>query len=182
MLAIKCEMSESNVTCKHCRRKVPAGKFCSECGNKIATESRDGATNEEPRPPIQASDALSAYGIKVSSQQVTGTSTLASASFSVTLATNNSSTYQGNGIETAATVLLDSAISEIEAQCQQQNIQQIQQSSSLGSVAGVTYVDNSSGRSGAQPITHSGAPRTPDREIGLDGNSWFEVYMDFMNL
>ena len=64
-------MSESNsvkeVTCKYRRRKVPAGKFCSECGEKIATESRDGATNEEPsRPPIQASDALLVHSTKAS--------------------------------------------------------------------------------------------------------------------
>lgn len=177
MSAFKCKMSESNVkevTCKHCRRKVSAGKFCSECGSKIATESRDGATNEEPRLPVQASDCSSTYGTKVSSQQTAGTSTLAPASFSVTIdaSTNNSCAYQDDEILAATATLLSIAD---EAQYQQQSIQQIQQSSSLGSVADVNYVDNSSGRSGAQPVTHSGAPRTPDREV--DGNSRFEVWI-----
>ena len=165
-------MSESNVkevTCRSCERKVPAGKFCSKCGHKIATESRDGATNEEPRRPIQASDAVSAYGTKVSSQQITDTSTLASASFSVTFnaSTNGSCTYQGDEASTITAQLWSIA--------DQAQHQQIQQSSSLGGVPDVTHVDNSSGRSGAQRITHGGAPKTPDRE--MDGNSWFEVWI-----
>ena len=141
----------------------------------MAKESRDGATNEEPpRPPIQASDALSVHSTKASSQQITGTSTLASASvLTFKVSTNNSCSYQSLDDETAATIF--SAVLANEEQYQQQTIQQMEQSlpSSLGSAASVTYVDNSSGRSGAQAMTHSGAPRTPDREI--DGK--FEVWM-----
>ena len=156
-------MSESDikeVTCRSCGRKVPAGIFCIKCGNKIATESRDGVTNEEPRPPIQASDAVSAYGIKVSSQN---TSRLATFNVSI----NSSSTCQDDEISAVAAQLLS-----IGDQAQHQRVQQ---SSSLGGVADVPHVDNSSGRSGAQPTTHGGAPRTPDREI--DGNGWFEVWI-----
>ena len=52
----------------------------------------------------------------------------------------------------------------------------MEQSLVLSSSPDVTYVDNSSGRSGAQAMTHGGAPRTPDREI--DGK--FEVWILFV--
>ena len=183
-------MSESNVkevTCKECGKKVPAGKFCSECGVRIVTESRGGVTNDEPRPPIQASDELPTYGGKVSRQQITVT---------FDASTNNSDTYPSNKMPeiSTATVTMWSTYHATDAravQHLQQNIQQNRQSSSLaiGNVAEpVTYVhsdpsksmdthghrDNSE-RSGAQPITPSGAPRTPNRE--KEGNSLHEVWI-----
>ena len=67
------------INCKSCNKRVPLGKLCLECGEKIGTESSDGSTSDEPRPPIQASDAASSeLNTKVSSQQTKDTSTIIS--------------------------------------------------------------------------------------------------------
>lgn len=76
---MKVKMSEVNskeVNCRRCSKRVPLGKFCIECGEKMDVEP----TDDEPRPPVQVSDATSSEsGKKLSapaqSQNNTSTAT-----------------------------------------------------------------------------------------------------------
>ena len=85
------EAEVKEVSCKNCSEKVPLGNFCLKCGKAINTEPMDGRINE-PRPPVQASDA----SLSTASGSDTVTLNGQNSGTSVPPANNTAGSYQNN--------------------------------------------------------------------------------------
>ena len=170
------EGTAKKVTCKGCNEKVPSGKFCLNCGNRINTEQDIESTDGEPRPPLQVSDASSL----TSSQSGTSQQNRDTPDVPPT----NSGSHQSNKVPvpevstvtststSTSTVVSSSYAGAVESP--QQNVQQNQHSSSPGDVTATVHSDPSqdirAGRRDARRSERSrpanGAPGRPPENGG----------------